>query len=334
MLDLNDFRFFVEVVNRGGFSAAGRALQRPTSTISYRIQQLEKELRLSLLARSSRSVVMTQAGEEFYRHAVSMLERANEAEVIMRGRSKEPIGTVHYTVAIAVAQFAMPEMLLSFMSRFPKVELVQHVSDQQADIVSERYDLAIRAHSGSLPNSQLIQRPLADVPWHLLASPDYLDRVGPLDSPADLERCETMFMKRDMVDTELQLRHEADSAMVTSVGLRPRMLAVCMVTLMRAAAAGMGVVALPAYVARDEIRAGRLQRVLPDWVAEDSKITVLMPHRTGMTAAVRAFVDHIAASFPSAVRLDPVSVPCDDRVPSRPHRVHGSVGQYAVNDSA
>jgi DNA-binding transcriptional LysR family regulator len=67
MFDLNDFRLFVEVVDRGGFSAAGRALQHPTSTISYRIAQLERELGLSLLARTSRSVAMTQAGEEFYR---------------------------------------------------------------------------------------------------------------------------------------------------------------------------------------------------------------------------------------------------------------------------
>jgi DNA-binding transcriptional LysR family regulator len=332
MLDLNDFRFFVEVVDRGGFSAAGRALQRPTSTISYRIQQLERELRLSLLARTSRSVVMTQAGEEFYRHAVSMLERANEAEVIMRGRSKEPVGMVHYTVGIAVAQFAMPEMLLSFMERFPKVELVQHVSDLQADIVSERYDLAVRAHSGCLPNSQLIQRPLAEVPWHLFASPNYLASVSPITSPSDLERCDTLFMKRDMVETKLQLREETDRASVASVSLKPRMLAVCMVTLMRAAAAGMGVVALPAYVARDEIRSGRLQRILPEWVADDSNITALMPHRTGMTAAVRAFVDHIATSFPAAVRLDAPAAFAAER--PHPQLVRSAVAQRAVNDHA
>jgi DNA-binding transcriptional LysR family regulator len=101
LLDLNDFRYFVEVVDRGGFSAAGRALERPTSTISYRIQQLELELGLTLLARTSRRVAMTEAGEEFYHHALGILERAAEAENGMRGKTTEPNGTVRYTVAVA-----------------------------------------------------------------------------------------------------------------------------------------------------------------------------------------------------------------------------------------
>lgn len=302
MLDLNDFRYFVEVVDRGGFSAAARALQRPTSTISYRIKQLEQELGLTLLARTSRRVVMTEAGQEFYGHAAATLERAKQAEILMRGHSKEPAGTVHYTVAIAVAQFAMPGMLLAFLAQHPKVRLVQHVADAKMDIVADRYDLAIRAHSGPLPDSQLIQRPLAAIPWHLFAAPDYVGRAGPLQSPKDLERCETLFMKRDNAAPVWRMHRENDNSQITEIHLQPRMLGACMVTLKRAAEAGMGIVALPAYIGREEVRSGRLQRVLPDWSAGESEITALMPHR-GITAATRAFVDHIAAAFPSAVRV-------------------------------
>ena len=179
MIDLNDFRFFVEVVDRGGFSAAAQALERPTSTVSFRIQQLERELGLTLLARTSRSVVMTQAGEELYEHASAMLERANEAEAVMRGRRNDPKGIVRYTVAVAVAQFTMLDMLISFWEQYPEVKLVQHVTDSQVDLVADRYDVAIRAHSRSLPDSQLVQRPLAEVPWHLFASPGYVEKLGP-----------------------------------------------------------------------------------------------------------------------------------------------------------
>lgn len=304
MLNLNDFRIFVEIADRGGFSAAARALACPTSTLSYRIKQLERDIGVALLARTARGVVLTQAGEQFYTHAASVIERANEAESVMRSRATEPTGSVHYTVAPAVAQFVMPAMLLSFMAQYPRIVLVQHAANTHADIVAERFDLAIRAHCHPLPDSHLIQRPLADAPWHLFAAPDYVAKTGGVKSPADLKRCEILTMKLDNADPIWRLHRADDSSQISVTQLQPRLSAGCVVTLKRAAEAGFGVVALPAYICREEIRSGRLQRVLPDWIAADSKISALMPHRRGITAAARAFIDHIAAAFPSAVRLE------------------------------
>lgn len=303
MLDLNDFRYFVEVADRGGLSAAARALERPVSTISYRIQQLERELGLTLFARSSRQVTLTESGAEFYSHAVATLARADEAEQAMRSRSTEPSGTVRYTVASGTAQFAMAGMVASFLEKFPKVELVQHAGDHNVDIVADRFDFAIRAYSGTLPDSTLVQRPLAQAPWHLFAAPGYLERVGTPQTPDDLNACASLFMKRDHVTPAWQLRHESAPEKVVTIGLRPRLLGSCIVTLKHAAEARMGVVALPAYVCRDEVNAGRLQRVLPGWIAADATITALMPSRRGMSAATRAFIEHIAQAFPHAVRL-------------------------------
>jgi DNA-binding transcriptional LysR family regulator len=305
MIDLNDFRYFVEVVDRGGFSAASRALQRPTSTISYRIQQLERELGLTLLARTSRTVVMTEAGREFYGYASSVVERANEAEGVMRGRSQKPIGTVRFTVGIDVAQFAMPSMLANFMAKYPGVRLDQHVSNEFVDIVADRYDVAVRAHSKALPDSQLVQRPLVtSIPWHLFASPSYLDRAGPFVVPKDLETAETLFMRRDDVGPIWRLVAENDRAAVVEVNLHPSISGVCMATLKRAAESCLGIVALPVYTCREETQSGRLVRVLPEWLAAESQVTALMPHRRGMTAATRAFIDHIAASFPAAMSVN------------------------------
>ncbi len=304
MLDLNDFRYFVEVADRGGFSAAARALDRPVSTLSHRIQQLERALGLSLLARTSRQVTLTESGMEFYGHAVATLARADEAEQAMRSRSKEPAGTVRYTVATAIAQFAMADMVVSFLEKFPKVELVQHADDNSVDIVADRFDFAIRAYSGTLPDSTMVQRPLAEVPWHLFAAPGYLKATGTPRTPDDLNACASLFMKRDSVTPSWGLRQEQDTEKRIQVGLRPRLLSSCMVTLKHAAEARRGVVALPAYVCREEVKAGRLRRVLPDWVAADSTITALMPGRRGMSAATRAFIEHITEAFPHAVRLD------------------------------
>jgi DNA-binding transcriptional LysR family regulator len=211
---------------------------------------------------------------------------------------------VRYTVSVATAQFAMTEMMATFLAKYPKVNLVQQASDANVGIVADRYDLAIRAYSGSLPDSTMVEKPLAEAPWHLFAAAHYLNAVGAPESPDDLLRCDSLFVKRDNVTPIWNLRHEADKARAAQVAIRPRMEGTCMVTLKRAAEAGMGVVALPAYVCRDEVKAGRLQRVLSNWIAADSTISALMPSRRGMSAAARAFIDHIAEAFPNAVRLD------------------------------
>src|SRR5438552_17922829 len=97
MLDFNDFFYFVQVVDRGGLTAAGRPLRIPKSTLSHRIQQLEASLGTRLLNRTSRRFGRTDAGDEFYRHAVAMLQQAEQAETVVRHRLTEPTGTVRYT---------------------------------------------------------------------------------------------------------------------------------------------------------------------------------------------------------------------------------------------
>ncbi len=301
MLDLNDFRYFVEVVDRGGFSSAGRSLQRPTSTISYRIQHLERELGLSLLTRSSRSVGLTESGARFYEHAVEMLGHAHEAEIAMRDMAGAPVGTVRYTVSVATAQFAMQQLALTFLQRHPDVRLEQHVCDTRMDIVVERYDFAIRTHSGPLPDSALIRRPLAQTPWHLFASPALLAEAGTPVTPDDLACYPTLFTKRDNTAPAWHLTHAEDPSRAVNIVLEPRMTGACLATLKLAAQSRIGIVALPAYICRSEIENGTLVRVLPDWIAAESTISAIMPNRRGMTAAARAFLDHIAAGFPQAV---------------------------------
>src|ERR1700741_1829811 len=173
MLDFNDFFHFVQVVDRGGFTAAGRTLRIPKSTLSHRVQRLETELGGRLLNRNSRRFAMTDAGEEFYRHAVVMLRDAERAESAIRHRLTEPTGTVRCTTAMATMHVAICDLVADFLLRYPKVNVVAHVTDRNVDIVGENYDVAIRAHSHPLPDSTLVQRALA--PWLLFAGSAYLD---------------------------------------------------------------------------------------------------------------------------------------------------------------
>jgi DNA-binding transcriptional LysR family regulator len=301
VLDLNDFLYFVQVVDRGGFTAAGRTLRIPKSTLSHRIQQLETNLGVRLLNRTSRRFGITDAGGEFYRHAVLMLREAELAETAIRHRLSEPAGTVRCTAPIATMQFAMRDIVAEFLDRYPKVNVVAHATDQYVDIVGENYDVAIRAHSDPLPNSTLVQRALTPAPWFLFAGAAYLDAEGPLDTPRELAKHPSLFMMRTGVKPIWRLRSSTRRGEEVALSLTPRLLIDDMLSLKQAAIAGLGVVALPGYVCRDDVKSGALRRVLPDWIAGDSTLTALIPYRQGLLPSVRAFIEHLAAEFPKAV---------------------------------
>jgi len=303
MLDLNDFYYFVQVVDRGGFTAAGRTLRIPKSTLSHRMRQLETNLGVRLLNRTSRRFGMTDAGSEFHHYAVAMLREAEQAETAIRHRLSEPIGTVRFTAGMATMQFAMCDLVPAFLVRYPKVDVVGHATDQNVDIVGENYDVAIRGHTDPLPDSTLVQRRLAPAPWFLFAGAAYLDANDPPETPGDLHKHPSLFVMRTGVVPMWRLRHSSNRKGEVVVPLTPRLSSDDMVGLKQAAIAGVGIVALPGYVCRNEMRSGALRRVLPTWIAADSTLTALMPFRRGLLPSVRAFVDHLMSEFPKAVSM-------------------------------
>lgn len=221
MLDFNDFFYFVQVVDRGGFTAAGRTLRIPKSTLSHRIQQLEANLGVRLLNRTSRRFGMTDAGEEFYRHAVLMLREAELAETAIRHRLNEPKGTVRCTAAVATMQFAMRDIVPDFLLRYPKVHVVAHATDQNVDIVGENYDIAIRAHSDPLPDSTLVQRTLTPAPWLLFAGSAYLDAHEEPQTPKDLQKHASLVMMRTGIAPVWRLRHASKAKADVVIRLPP-----------------------------------------------------------------------------------------------------------------
>ena len=304
MLDLNDFFLFVQVVDRGGFTAASRTLRTPKSTLSHRIQQLENGLGLRLLNRTSRKFGMTDAGEDFYRHAVAVLRNAELAENAVRHRLSEPSGTLRCTGGVATMQFAMTNIISDFLIRHPKVNVVVHAVDRAVDIVGENFDIAIRAHSGPLPDSNLVQRTLAPAPWFLFAGSDYLAKNGEPRKPQDLKDHPSLFMMRTGVDPVWRLRpiRQTQKANEFVMPLNPRLTSDDEIGLQEAAIRGLGIVALPGYICNAAVKSGALRRVLPNWIAGDSTITALIPYRQGLLPSVRAFLDHLAAEFPKVVQ--------------------------------
>jgi DNA-binding transcriptional LysR family regulator len=303
MLDLNDMYYFVQVVDHKSMTAAARALALPKSTISYRVNQLEAQLGARLINRTSRQFAVTEIGAEFYAHARSMLQEAIAAESVVRQRLLAPSGLVRISTAVATAQFALRSVLPRFCERFPQVRLLERLSDVEVDIVAEGFDIAIRAHSQPLQDSTLVQRPLAPTPWMLFSSPAFFDGAKLPEEPGEIAQRRSLFMFREGVPCEWTLRR-ADT--VRTVRISPVLMTSCMLTLKDAAMAGLGIVALPGYVCKDEVAQGRLMRVLPEWTCGDAQLTALVPFGQNQLPSVRALLDFLVQEVPSLIAMESV----------------------------
>jgi DNA-binding transcriptional LysR family regulator len=291
MIDLNDYFYFVHVVEKQGFSPAARALDMPKSRLSRHVSRLEERLDTRLIQRSSRQFKVTETGQMFYRHARALIEEMEAAEAAIQSRKASLRGRVTLSCSVGVAQFALRDLLFDFLANHPEVELVQQVTNQEIDLVSSGIDMAIRGHTEALPDSTLVQRHLANVSWHLFASPGYLALTGTPQSPDDLLKRQSL--KVGWQPTTGHWNLENSDGLKTTLSFSPQFCSDDMATLKQAAAKGMGVVSLPAYTCRDELKDGSLVRVLPDWSAGKAQLSLLMPSRRGQSPSGRALADYL-----------------------------------------
>jgi DNA-binding transcriptional LysR family regulator len=298
-MDLNQAYYLVHVVEKQGFSAAARTLGIPKSRISRQVKNLEEALGTRLLNRDSRRMSLTEAGEAYYRHAKVALECMTAAEAAVR-RDKDALeGTVTLACSVGVAQFALSRIMPRFLAQNPRVALRLQATNDFADLISDGIDLAIRGHFKMLPDSGLIHRRLTEVPWHLFAARGIAQRFGESASPTDLEGQPGLALGWRPGGTSWSL--QGSNGRSASVPFAARMLSDDMVTLKQAAAAGLGVVALPAYVCAEDVATGQLSRLLPDWIAGLPEISILMHERRGNPPQVDALAAFLRRELPDVM---------------------------------
>lgn len=285
-LNLNDLQVFVQVVDHGGFTAASRALGLPKQTLSKRVAELERRAGVRLIHRTTRSFTVTELGQELYRHAAAMLVEAEAAENIILGRLAEPSGTVRITASVPTAQQSLATLLPRIAKAYPKIRIVLHATDGFVDIVQEGYDIAIRDHLRSLPDSGLVQRRIRTETFWLVASPDYFDDRELPGIPDDINAMDGLFTTPN--DRNWTLSNSGENAVVTP---QPRYYANEGAGLLEGAIAGLGIACLPGSMCRAAIADQALIRILPDWSAGEITTTLLMPHRRGQLPSVRVVAD-------------------------------------------
>ncbi|MBN3798725.1 MULTISPECIES: LysR family transcriptional regulator [Burkholderia] len=285
---LNDMALFVEVVKAKGFRSAAETLGMPNSTLSRRIGALEKAIGLRLLHRTTRRIELTEAGQLYFERCKRIVDEARLAHEQLGGLLAEPTGVLRASFPVDFAVTYLAPLIVEFSTRYPKLTFDFELTSRRVDLVSEPFDVAIRM--GESEDSRLIARRLATLGNYLYASPGYLAREGEPRTPDDLARHACLSLARAGTWT----LHDGTHTVAVPVSSRFAGNNVGM--LRRLATLDAGIILLSEAIVADDLAAGRLRRVMPDWEGEPIPVYAMTETRL-LPAKTQHFIEFLRERF-------------------------------------
>ena len=291
MHDTNDMLYFAEVVERGGFAAAGRYLEVPKSKLSRRVAELEARLGARLLQRTTRKLSLTEVGAIYVRHCAAMRDEALAAAEAVAQLQVEPRGTLRISCPVTLAQSTLGYLVPRFMAQYPLVKIDLRVTNRVVDLVEDGIDIALRVRPTLDDSGSLVVKNLGAAGGQLLASPALLARQGRPEKPDDLMRLDTVAMS--WVDGRSSWTLIGPESQEYVLQHQPRYVADDLQTLKLAILAGTGMGFLPDSMSAAEQQARLLVPVLPGWAPRPGVAHAVFPSRRGQVPAVRSFLDFL-----------------------------------------
>jgi len=288
---LTAVRVFVEIADRGSLTQAAEHLEMSAAMVSRYLAAVETWFGARLLHRTTRKISLTEAGQAAMPACRQLLEITEDVQHIAAERSREPAGILRVTTSSSFAEAQLTAALVDFQRQHTQVEIVLSVSDKASDLVAERVDLAVRLTNTLDPT--MITRPLARCHSMLCASPDYVERHGVPRTAEDLRqhRC---IAHAFGIGKQYRLTRNGETLTVpVDWSFHTNETAV----LRRAVLSGAGIGMLPTYYLGDDLRAGRLMQILPDYDADVLGIHAIYLSRQHQPLALRLLVDFLAARF-------------------------------------
>lgn len=289
----DDLSLFVAIVEGGSIQAAANQFGLPRATASKRITRMEKRLGIRLLNRHSRAISLTPAGEIYFRHGRQALRSLGQAHRAVSAMAEYPSGTLRITCAEMIGQHVVMRRVNAFLQQFPKVRVELSLSDRIEDIVSAGYDMAIRM--GEQPDSSLITRKLFSARRVICASPHYIEAFGLPNTPDELDRhnCVTMLTLGSRVN-EWTFQQDGQ---VRRISVRGSFATNSGASNYLAIVQGIGIGRITNLPGLDDLRTGRLVRVLADYeVPVEAPIYALMPSNRNANPALRMLIDHLGGA--------------------------------------
>lgn len=290
--DILGMAFFARVVEARSFSDAARSLGVSKSAMSARVARLEERLGVRLLHRTTRRLALTADGVRLYEHCARVVAEADQAAEVAEGASAVPRGTLRVHAPPSLAEAYLTAPIHEFRKSFPAVRIDLRLADRQPDVAVDAIDIAVVV-ARRLADSGLSARKLASVRVVVCASPAYLRRKGIPFRPQDLVLHDCLSHSLLQGEGWHFETEEGPVAMDMLAGLVVDSLAF----LRQAALGGLGIAMFPEHVVAEDLRAGRLHRVLDDFQDIEQTIYALHAHGRLAPASVRAFLDHLVAHF-------------------------------------
>ena len=295
MHDLNAMYLFAKVVEHGGYTAAARALGMQTSKISRHVTDLEKDLGVRLLNRTTRRMSVTDIGQTFYQHCAALVAEAQAAtEIIDRTRSV-PQGMVRMSCPVPLLETDVAAIVSRYLVENPLVRVQIDATSRRVNVIEEGVDVALRVRRPPLEDSGLAVRPLSDTASMLVSSPHLFGRRPRPSDPSELADLPTLEMTSatDRYSWQFQTPEGGE----VSVSHVPRLMTDDFATLRRAAIDGVGIALLPYFMVRDSLATGVLEQLLPEFGSPASLVHAVFPSRRGLVPAVRTLLDALVAGF-------------------------------------
>ena len=294
-MDLNAVAIFASVVEAGSFTAAARQLGMPKTSVSRRIADLERDVGVRLLHRTTRNLRPTDAGRLYYEQSSAALRALEAANRQLAETRAEPAGTIRVSAPVGFAGYFLSDALFEFLATYPRARVEVVLTDEKLNLVDAGIDVAFR--TGPLADSTLVARRLGSTHRVLCASPAYLAARGTPADVADLARHDCVILGGSINGAHWSLDGPAGA---TTFAVSGRIAANTMELAYVAAVQGHGIAQIPATIAEPAFRDGELAPVLEDYTAGSGGIHALYPSSRHLAPAVKAFVDlaarHLAAS--------------------------------------
>jgi len=290
-------RAFVAVVEAGGFSAAARGSGRSKALMSKYVAELEEELGARLLNRTTRQLSLTEAGEAAYEESQEVLRRVARLREEIEASTAAARGRLRISMPRTFGDGELSRGVMEFLAAYPDIRLELQLEDRFVDLVEEGFDAAIRI--SALADSSLIARKLAEFRVVVCATPDLIAAHGRPEHPSELVGLPCI------IDTNVRFRGNwpfEESGRKIAVPVVGRVEANSPYAVAAAARAGLGFGRVPFLIVAEDIKAGRLVRLLDAYEPTELGIFVVYPHRERMPTKLRVFIDHLVAWFESERR--------------------------------
>lgn len=301
MDQLNAMRAFRRVVELGGFARAAEDLGVSAAGLSKQIRQLEEHLGAVLLQRTTRRMSLTDAGQTYFSECCRLLDEMERVEQTLRTQAGQVEGRLRVNAPTSFGLAVLSPLLGGFLARHPRLKLDLALDDRVLDVIGTGFDVSLRVRS-ALEDSSLIARRLGTIQQMLCASPDYLRRRGMPGTPSDLLRHDVLAYALADTPDSWQLQGPEGT---TRFALPPARTVVNNSLMLRdLLCAGLGIGALPSFLAAPAIADGRLQRVLPACGYPARQVYAIYPTTRHLPPKVQAFVDFLAQALPPLLASD------------------------------